>query len=79
MGDETIVITSMNCPSCDEVKKLVANKSVRVVELETPEGEALLKQCRENGLEIDAVPDCLVLKDGKARRCSDQEQADLLK
>jgi arsenate reductase-like glutaredoxin family protein len=76
---ETIVITSKNCSSCQAVKDLVTNKNVRIVDVESPEGEALLQKFSQDGITISAVPDCIVLKDGKARRCTDQEQDDLLK
>jgi len=76
---ETVVITSTKCPSCQLVKELVAKKNVRIVDIETPEGEALLKKCEENGLDVRAVPDCIILSDGKFRRCNEQEQDDLLK
>ena len=75
-----ILVVSKHCSSCEAVKAYLTEAGLidqlRVVDVDTPEGQHLVKE-----LDLRGVPDCVVVDDvqREVRRCSEQEWLAILK
>jgi len=67
--DKTVIVSDA-CPHCQRVQKniLERNLPIKILNYKSEEGKQMVKD-----LNITKVPECVIIEDGKVRKCSDGE------
>lgn len=67
--DKTIVFTSEDCGTCQEVKKKLKETDVEVIDVTTEEARKIMYEMLEQKVKFYTIPQCVQKKDGKYELC----------